>query len=595
MIRMIFRSFLLIAAFVTVFDTNAQDLEAEYSFEEIENIIEQGREEPDFGKLAKGYYLRGLSNAKILINHDKVTEDLRLSTTYFKFVKDSLNYYKARTALANVFIEQGNYFDEALEMLEESESYYRRNGHSKLAIRALTSISLVYEQKQEYQTSLKYIYDALDLNREVKDTVTEIRNAITIANLYHVLGKTERAIEFAEKNLAKCKLINAKDLCAEIYYQIGTFHERLTNYDRAIELYNEALANAKGGSAQRSDIYYRMGESFAALDDHSQAFKFQRKFSLLNDSILNQQKLALTTRLSLEYQTLEKEKAITRLQREQQLRELRLSQQKRLSVALIAFIIAGLVAIFYVVRFYRQKIKINDLISSQRAQIDHQKIQHLENDLKIQSLESMVDGQEVERQRIATDLHDSLGGMLSTVKLQFDALQYDHKKLSSDKAFNKLNGMIDDACSEVRKIARNLKPSALENMGLEAAIRDLINRYQSSGNLEISFHCNKIDGKLSNDSKLHLYRIIQELLNNALKHSEAKEIDIQLNRQNGYLMLKVEDDGIGFNQEKVEMGLGLGNIRSRVNVLKGDMSIDSQINAGTSIIIDFPVKYEQQN
>jgi signal transduction histidine kinase len=592
---MIYRTFPFLVIFFWGMGLYAQDLDLEYSFEEIEAIIEQGRVEPDFGKLARGYYLRGLSNAKVLINQDKVTEDLRLSTTYFKFVKDSLNYYKARTALANVFIEQGNYFDEALEMLEESEAYYQKNGHARLAIRALTSISLVYEQKQEYQTSLKYIHDALELNKEEQDTVAEIRNAITIANLFHVLGKTERAIEFAEKNLEKCKLILENELCVEIYYQIGTFHERLADYEKALELYNIALLDAKRGSAQLSNIYFRMGETYAAIEEHPQAFEYQRKFSLLNDSILNQQKVALTTRLSLEYQTIEKEKAISQLQREQQLRELRLSQQKRLSIALLAFIIAGIVAIFYVVRFYRQKIKVNELISIQRAQIDKQKIQHLETDIKIQSLEAMVDGQEVERHRIATDLHDSLGGMLSTVKLQFDALQYDHKKLAADKDFNKLNRMIDDACSEVRKIARNLKPSALENMGLEAAIRDLINRYQSSGNLEISFHCNKIDGKLSLDSKLHLYRIIQELLNNAIKHSEAGEIDIQLNRQNGHLMLKVEDDGIGFKQDEVEMGLGLGNIRSRVNVLKGDMSIDSQIDAGTSIIIDFPVKEGQKN
>lgn len=576
---------------LTTFLYGYESQDSSYTYERIESMIKEGRAAGDFKLLAHAYYQRGLSNAKVLINQDKVTDDLRLSTIYFKYIKDSINYYKARSVLAEVYIEQENYFGEALEMLLEAEEYFKKQGLSKEVVKTLTSISQVHEKKQDYELALKYIYNALDLNQEVRDTSAEVENAITISKLMNALGNTEQAIDFTVKNYETSLLIDEPDLTAEILYQLGIFYERINQYDKALEKYNSSLELTKSGTSQMAFLFQRLGDCYARVEDFGQALAYQKKFNSLNDSLLNKQRIALTNRLALEYQTLEKEKEISNLERQRELNELRLSQQQRLTITLLAFIIAGLLAAFYIIRFYRQKIKINEILSKQRAQIDRQTIQQLEDDLKIRSLQSMVDGQEVERKRIANDLHDSLGGMLSTLKLQFDALQYDHDELGEDKSYSHINNMIDDACSEVRKIARNLKPAALENIGFEAAVKDLINRYQSSGSLEISFHSDKIDGRINNESKLHMYRIVQELLNNALKHSEANEIDIQLSRQNGHLILKVEDDGVGFDKDDVELGLGLDNIQSRVNVLQGEMNIDSKAGEGTSVIIHVPVNF----
>ena len=205
----------------------------------------------------------------------------------------------------------------------------------------------------------------------------------------------------------------------------------------------------------------------------------------------------------------------------------------------------------------------------------------------------MVNGQEAERSRIASDLHDSLGGMLSTLKLQYDSLQIDHEDLTEDKSYNKIMSLIDEACKDVRDIARNLKPTALEKLGLTAALKDLINRYSSNGTLDISLHTNNVDGKLNEESKLHVYRIIQELLNNALKHANASEIAVQVNSTQEELMIMVEDNGKGFVRQNVEKGLGLGNLESRVNVLKGEMMIDSTISKGTSVMVIIPIPSQE--
>jgi len=153
--------------------------------------------------------------------------------------------------------------------------------------------------------------------------------------------------------------------------------------------------------------------------------------------------------------------------------------------------------------------------------------------------------------------------------------------------------MIDGACTEVRDIARNLKPISLEKIGLTAALSDLVNRYSINGVMEISLHTHDIDGILSSEAKLHVYRIIQELLNNAIKHARASEIDAQVNRKDEALFIMVEDNGLGFDISNVKQGLGFGNLQSRVNVLRGEMEIYSDIGKGTSVTVHIPLSTAQ--
>ena len=111
--------------------------------------------------------------------------------------------------------------------------------------------------------------------------------------------------------------------------------------------------------------------------------------------------------------------------------------------------------------------------------------------------------------------------------------------------------------------------------------------------MEISLHTHEVDGVLSNEAKLHVYRIIQELLNNALKHANATEIDVQVNKMDGHLFIMVEDNGQGFDHTNAKEGLGLGNLKSRVNVLRGEMEIDSSKDRGTSITVHIPIHTAQ--
>ena len=214
----------------------------------------------------------------------------------------------------------------------------------------------------------------------------------------------------------------------------------------------------------------------------------------------------------------------------------------------------------------------------------------LEDELQINSMQSMIAGQEVERERIAKDLHDSLGGLLSTIKLQVERIRLGEGGAGRSPEVNKATDLLDVAVSEVRTISQDLQPGALKRLGLVPAINDLVNRYQSSSGPEISFQHYGIPTVLDQNLALSIYRIVQEILNNAIKHAEASEIFVQLNREEDSIVIHIEDDGKGFDPDKKYESMGLENIRSRVNYLRGSLEIDSREGIGTSFIIHISTK-----
>jgi signal transduction histidine kinase len=230
----------------------------------------------------------------------------------------------------------------------------------------------------------------------------------------------------------------------------------------------------------------------------------------------------------------------------------------------------------------------NQIITRQNEEINQRKITELESNLKIETMSSMLQGQEVERERIARDLHDSLGGLLSTVKLHFDAIQAKNPQITNQKEYAKAYSLLDEACSEVRIISNNMQPGALLKMGIVPAIHDLVNQIESEETPHIEFIYYGALNDLPIVLTLHIYRIVQELLFNCIKHAQAKEVLIQLIRNEEDLEIMLEDDGKGYDPAEVKKGMGTENVSARVNFLKGEISVHSVIGTGTTTSITIP-------
>ncbi len=206
-------------------------------------------------------------------------------------------------------------------------------------------------------------------------------------------------------------------------------------------------------------------------------------------------------------------------------------------------------------------------------------------------LTAMFEGQEAERKRVSAELHDGLGQNISAIQLSLQQLRDDCKDISNkklDKTFAFINDMVKKASDEVRAISRNLAPPRLEEFGLTAAIEDFCNQVNSTGKMRVSFECKGLDTRPGHNLEINIYRITQELVNNAGKHSAAKNCRVHLSTTNNAYLLKVSDNGKGFNTTRKTQGLGLQNVSARAKVHKGKVEITSLKGKGTTVLVTIP-------
>ncbi len=217
-------------------------------------------------------------------------------------------------------------------------------------------------------------------------------------------------------------------------------------------------------------------------------------------------------------------------------------------------------------------------------------------EIETESIQSIIAGQEIERRRIAREIHDGIGPLLSYSKLELDAFLDEYVEQNKDIPDEKLINIrqtLDSITNDLRDLSHHLIPRLLEEFGLFSAFNSLITKLNNTIKSKIEFYCN-IDSstRFDPDLELNLYRCGQELVNNAVKHAKASEILVQLIKHDHSIVLMVEDDGVGFEQNDnnpEHYGIGLTNIKTRVRTLKGAFIIESRINKGTTASIEVPV------
>ena len=313
-----------------------------------------------------------------------------------------------------------------------------------------------------------------------------------------------------------------------------------------------------------------------------EAIRHLEEQRMLKDSLYETEKLRLSEDYSSLYQTREKERQL--FEQEQIIQ----NQKRQRNRLLIAFSILALMALSAFL-FYRNRIQYQRRLAEKDTLIQKQKIKDLEQKQQLLALSSMLEGQEAERLRIAQDLHDSLGGVLTSVKAHFTAIEQELNKIKELNLYGKTTQLIDIACDEVRRISHNMTPHSLNLLGLGGALEELATQLKQQDiecELDIS---DELDSIAESDA-IMIYRIIQELINNITKHAEATHILLQLLILPNGINILVEDNGKGFDTQlaQAEGGLGLKSIQSRVHYLKGQISYDSVLEVGTTVTIEIP-------
>jgi signal transduction histidine kinase len=563
------------------------DLDATYEKTELDRMLANAQKQNSWDSLAAVYYLLAEYEANAFYRIGNSLDNYAQAKNYYSRLQDSLMISTIDRAIGYKYMKS-EYFQEALESYEKALDYFTRKNDLKNITYLNYEISQVYKARTDPEKELEYLNKAILLNEELKDSLLMIKFMFRKIRSYEVLNELDSAVMLALDAVRLSNDIDDRESMSKSLFHLGNLNKIRTEYDKAIKylLSAEEYSSENPFNEHRNSIYLELADCYERVDDYQDAYIYARKYAALNDSILNKKRIETQYNLSNKYRAAEKQKNISRLEVEQQFAAEKNAQQRNAMYILTAGLIMLLALLYYIINFYRQRIKAEEIINGQQQEISMQKIRELEDNIKISSMQSMLEGQENERERISKDLHDSLGGLLSTIKLQFDSVKSKMSNIGTLKEYKSANKMLDTAVAEVRSISQNLQPGSLMKLGLVPALKDLFNRFDEEIYPDIDFQCYSIPEKIPNMISLSIYRVIQELLHNTIKHAQAKEILIQINSENEELVIQFEDDGKGYDINNIKRkGMGLENIRSRINYLKGQISVQSKEGEGTSTLI----------
>jgi len=561
-----------------------------YTYSELQAKIEYSIEKKETDSLAYFYeYLADKQSYKY--QHEEALEAYEKSIKCFLVKDDSLNYYRVNLKKTEAFKTEIDIYV-VLYDYQQALQYYNRTKKNKEAAHVYAKLSIWYKEQNNVEDQNYHINECIKLNQIAKDTLLDIVINFEKAELDQSLDYYTKSLKATETSLELSEATNNKKYIGLNKMRKGILLNFLKRHEEAEDFLTESeyLLKNLGEPSLLLDLYEQAAANYAAMDEHKPAYDYLQSFNQLQDSLHQVQRKAEIDKLLAKNKMIEKEAELAQLKEEKIKDEVQIDKK---STLLNSFYFAGLltlIGIYFMIRFFQQQIQIKEMIALKNGEINRQKIVELENNLKIETMHSMLSGQEVERERVAKDLHDSLGGLLSTVKLQFESVQTQVSELMNIRGYQKATQLLDEACQEVRNISNNMQPGALNKLGLVAAVKDLTNRFLGKHYPEIDFQHYGINTKLESTVSLMVYRIIQELLHNSIKHAEANEIIIQLTKQDQELIIMVEDDGKGYDPQQSKKGMGTGNIASRVNYLKGDLSIHSIKNQGTSTMITVPLE-----
>lgn len=563
-----------------------------YSYSDLQRILEMARVNNDQNILADVYIKLGDYEGDIFSEYEKSLEYYQRALEYFKIKRDSNGIHLANHAIAKRYIDAG-FYTEASEILENLVNIYTSQDQFLKLAYVFFDLSNLYKARGDAYKAAEYLNKALALSKKYSDENLGLKIIFEKIENFEEQGELDSALFQSIEAFKLSNELANRDLIAKSLYYIGHINKLGKNYDRALKYMSdcETIIPFQPYSETRKSLYRELAEVYALSGRHREGFAYLKKYTSLNDSILNKSRHESLTNLAMKYGTKDIKSNNELLKIEKEYAEERNKAQRRTLYILAIGLFVVTISIYFIIKFYDQRISTARIISEQKEEINHQKIRELEDNMKMNSMRSVIAGQEIERERIAKDLHDSLGGLLSTIKLQFDNVRSKKQELAELKEYNHAHKLLDTAVDEVRTISRNLQPGSLHDLGLVSAIKDLINRFEGENCPEIDFQYYEMPDKIDKMISLSVYRIIQELLNNSLKHAQATEILIQINTEDNELVIQYEDDGIGFDQNNLKRkGMGLENIKSRVNYMQGSLIMDSEQDEGMSVLIR--IKYQ---
>lgn len=478
----------------------------------------------------------------------------------------------------------------ALKETSKALGYFRQMENLLLAADETILLDVAYEYISKTYLLTKE-YDSALLNSNKAFNIAESNGGLknmaihqnNTGEIYLEIKDYDNAFRYFNKALTKFSGLKAMSYIAISNFNLAKTHMAQDRYSQAIPLLKESIKNA---SISRSKVvvknsYELLSKAYAKTDQFDKAYLYRSFQILLADSIINEVKFKQIRELQTRYETKEKDIEIS-------LKQAALNRSYIIILLLITITITGTGAVFLWKKNSQNKLQASILLHEKTEEVSKHKIAQLIKDKEIEMIIAGLNGQENERKRIAKDLHDGVGGTLSAAKIELQKLN-----LKNNEYAISISNRIDHACEEIRTISHHLTPPAIKSNSFISLIEQYLTDIEGMYQLDISIKCypKQEINAFSDDFKTEIYRIIQELTTNVIKHAHAKKLGIQLIKHEDYFNIMIEDDGIGFRNINTIKGIGLKNLSARLKALNGNFDIDSSIGKGTTINIDIQLEH----
>ena len=375
-----------------------------------------------------------------------------------------------------------------------------------------------------------------------------------------------RCLDYDKQNEDKSGLTQSYNNIARALNGLRQYQHALTYSDSAIAVSAEAKLELERLQAYgvRMSIEENLGRFDRALD-------FSRKVLALKDSLMNEETNRQVSELQTRYETEKKERQIALQQSE-------ITKKNYLITGVTGLLaLSGLLSWSSYNRYrLRQTARLQEAIIREQEAATH----------------AVIEAEERERKRIAADLHDGVGQLMSAAKMNLSMVESElaFQNPEQKQAFEKAMSLVDEGCREVRSVSHQIMPNALLKSGLASAVREFINKIDQRV-IKVNLYAEGLNERVDSLTEPVLYRVIQECVNNVIKHAAASQLDISVIRDGEGISVTIEDNGKGFNpgDKALAEGIGLKNIRSRVEYLKGTVEWDSSPGKGTVVMVHVPV------
>lgn len=497
------------------------------------------------------------------------------------------------------FVSAQHFFFEALRLAE-------RTNNELWKAECLNTIATAYIETEEFQQAAKFALNAIEIAKKLnnseclgnaynslgnvfyltaKDSAAiknyrmsiKFREAakdslglfVTYKNLgavHEAMKDTIKAIYYIEKSLNylneksdSIRWFSAYMTLGELYVYSGFLEKGKQNLDKAIKY----LSSVKGFHKLK-DYHYALYQYYYLKKEYEKALAEYAKYESLCDSVTNLEKSELLNELNTKYETEKKEAEIIR---QQELLK-QAQRTRKLYIAIFVVILLLFLSLFFIYRQW-QKRQTEFLLQQQNEK----------------SLQEIFNAEQKERIRIARDLHDSIGQKLAVMRMILPQSE-------SSASLEKVRYYLDETAVEVRNISHNLIPEIL-NFGLVKAVESLADRINTTENLRVNFIADTQVQQLniSKQTALSLYRVIQEILSNIIRHSKTEVLKIEFRAEENFIQILIEDNGVGFDANTIDESSGLGwkNIFARIKLINGTIKIQSSKNKGSNFLINIPI------